>query len=123
MNRMALRAIAAAGMTLAMTDPTPKPAKTESGLVSGTAGRNGAISVFKGIPFAAPPVGALRWHAPMPPASWTGVRKGDAFSPSCIQNIVTERKPWTYEFMAHGEISEDCLYLNVWTPAASPAAR
>ena len=47
----------------------------------------------------------------------------DAFSPSCIQSIVAERKPWTYEFMTHGEISEDCLDLNVWTPATSAAAR
>jgi hypothetical protein len=47
----------------------------------------------------------------------------NAFSPSCIQSIVAERKPWTYEFMTHGEISEDCLYLNVWTPATSTAAR
>lgn len=55
----------------------------------------------------------------MPPAYWAGVLKADHFAPSCMQDIVTERKPWTYEFMAHGEISEDCLYLNVWTPAKS----
>jgi carboxylesterase type B len=52
-----------------------------------------------------------------------GVRKSDTFSPSCVQTIVTEKKPWTYEFMAHGDVSEDCLYLNIWTPAASPSAR
>ena len=123
MNRLAAATIAAACLTLAMTDAASKPVKTASGLVSGIAGRNPSISVFKGIPFAAPPVGPLRWHAPTAPAAWTGVRQGDAFSPSCIQTIVTEKKPWTYEFMAHGEVSEDCLYLNVWTPAGSPSAR
>ena len=123
MNRLAVAAIAAACATLAMTDAAPKAVTTASGLVSGTAGRNPAISVFKGIPFAAPPVGPLRWQAPMPAARWSGVRKSDAFSPSCIQTIVTEKKPWTYEFMAHGEVSEDCLYLNIWTPAPSASAR
>src|SRR6266849_5282366 len=123
MNRLAAAAIAAACLTLAMTEATRKPVKTASGLVSGTARRNPAISVFKGIPFAAPPVGPLRRQAPTATAPWAGVRKGDAFSPSCIQTIVTERKPWTYEFMAHGEVSEDCLYLNIWTPAPSPSAR
>lgn len=91
----------------------------ESGAISGTAGTDPSITLFKGIPFAAAPKGDLRWRPPMPPAKWTGVFKADHFAPSCMQNIVTERKPWTYEFMAHGEISEDCLYLNVWTPAKS----
>ncbi len=119
MIRMTIGAIAIAGLALAMADAPQTPVKTAPGLVSGTAGRNSAIAVFKGIPFAAPPVGPLRWRAPAAPAAWTGVRKADAFSPSCIQTIVTEKKPWTYEFMAHGEVSEDCLYLNVWTPSPS----
>jgi para-nitrobenzyl esterase len=122
MNRLLAATITATCLSFAATAAAPKPVKTASGVVSGTAGRNSTISVFKGIPFAAPPVGPLRWHAPTAPASWTGVRKADAFSPNCIQTIVTEKKPWTYEFMAHGEVSEDCLYLNIWTPAASPAA-
>jgi len=93
--------------------------RTASGLVEGVPGTDPALRVFKGIPFAAPPVGNLRWRPPQPPVPWQGVRKADHFCASCIQNIVTERKPWTYEFMAHNEISEDCLFLNVWTPAKS----
>ncbi len=100
-----------------------EPLRLKQGLVSGIAGTNESIAVFKGIPFGAPPVGPARWRAPEPAAGWSGVRKADTFSPSCIQTIVAERKPWTYEFMTHGEVSEDCLYLNVWTPATSSTAR
>jgi carboxylesterase type B len=100
-----------------------QPVKVEGGLLSGVAGKNPAIAVFKGIPFAAPPVGERRWRAPKPVVPWPGVRKADAFGLSCIQNIVNERKPWTYEFMTHTGISEDCLFLNVWTPAASASGR
>ena len=96
-----------------------QPVKVTGGLVSGLPGTDQSIAVFKGIPFAAPPVGGLRWRAPQPVAPWQGVRKADGFSASCVQSIVQERAPWTYEFMAHNEISEDCLHLNVWTPAKS----
>ena len=51
------------------------------------------------------------------------MRKAEAFGPSCIQTIVHERKPWTYEFMTHGEVSEDCLFVNIWTPATSVSER
>jgi len=78
---------------------------------------------FKGIPYAAPPVLDRRWKAPGPVAEWEGVRTADKFGASCIQNIVQERKPWTFEFMTHGEISEDCLYANIWTAAKSPKER
>jgi len=97
--------------------------RTTGGLVSGVPGSDPAVTVFKGIPYAAPPVGDLRWRPPQPPPAWQGVRKAAEFSPSCIQLIVEERKPWTYEFMTHNQISEDCLYLNVWTPAKSAAER
>jgi para-nitrobenzyl esterase len=100
-----------------------KPVRTTAGLVSGVPARNPGVIAYKGIPFAAPPVGALRWKAPQPPASWDGVRKAEAFSASCIQAIVEEKKPWTYEFMTHGEVSEDCLYVNVWTPARVSSER
>src|SRR6185369_8208482 len=91
--------------------------KTRSGLLAGVSGRDTSITVFKGVPYAAPPVGELRWKAPKPAAAWQGIRKADKFPAACIQNIVQERKPWTYEFMAHDTVSEDCLYLNIWTPA------
>jgi carboxylesterase type B len=96
-----------------------QPVKVTGGLVSGAPGRDPSITVFKGIPFAAPPVADLRWRAPQAVVPWQGVRKADKFSASCIQNIVQEHLPWTYEFMTHNEISEDCLYLNVWIPAKS----
>ena len=100
-----------------------QPVKVDGGLVSGVADRDPSIVAFKGIPFAAPPVGDLRWRAPKPVVPWQGVRSADKFSASCIQNIVAERKPWTYEFMAHGDISVDCLYLNIWTGAKQPAEK
>jgi len=59
----------------------PEPVKTDAGLVSGVAGTSDAIRVFKGIPFAAPPVGPLRWRAPQPPAKWEGVRRADRGRP------------------------------------------
>ena len=78
----------------------------EGGLVEGSV--EDGIHVFKGIPFAAPPVGDLRWKAPLPVLPWEGVRKADTFAPACPQ----PSNP------ASGmETSEDCLYLNVWTPA------
>jgi para-nitrobenzyl esterase len=94
------------------------PVKVTGGEVSGVSGRDASITAFKGIPFAAPPVGELRWRAPQPVVAWSGVKTADKFGASCMQTIVTEKKPWTYEFMAHNDVSEDCLYLNVWTAAA-----
>ena len=95
----------------------------EGGRLAGIRGKDPSITVYKGIPFAAPPVGDLRWRAPKPVIPWQGVRKADQFGASCIQNIVNEHKPWTYEFMTHTEVSEDCLFLNVWTGAKSSAER
>jgi para-nitrobenzyl esterase len=100
-----------------------QPVKVEGGRISGAPGRDASVMVFKGVPYAAPPVGDLRWHATKPVVPWQGIRKADQFGNSCIQNIVAERKPWTYEFMTHTDISEDCLFLNVWTSAKSPTER
>jgi para-nitrobenzyl esterase len=100
-----------------------QPVQVDGGAVRGVPGRDPSITAFKGIPFAAPPVGDLRWREPKPMVSWNGVRKAAEFGSSCIQTIRDELKPWTYEFMTHNQISENCLYLNVWTTATSAAEK
>ena len=82
---------------------------TESGAISGVS--ENELSVYKGMPFAAPPIGDLRWRAPIPVATWTGTRKADTFASACMQVGVSmpgETPP---------AVNEDCLYLNIWTPA------
>jgi para-nitrobenzyl esterase len=112
-------------LALALASPiASQPVKVDGGLVSGAAGdKYPAITVFRGIPFAAPPVGEGRWREPAPVKPWNGVRRADRFGASCIQQIRDVLKPWTYEFMTHNEISEDCLYLNVWTGAKTAGER
>lgn len=84
----------------------PATIKVEEGLLQG-ANENG-LTVYKGIPFAAPPVGELRWRAPQPPAKWEGIKQAVKFAPAPMQG----GNPPSGK-------SEDCLYLNVWTPAKS----
>jgi para-nitrobenzyl esterase len=92
--------------------------RIDSGLISGKTDSSGQVKVFKGIPFAAPPLGEFRWKAPQPIQPWEGIK-------SCTENPAApmQRPPapffaWTSEFLIPTEpISEDCLYLNVWTAA------
>ena len=80
------------------------------------------VSAFLGVPFAAPPVGDLRWRAPQPPLAWKGVRAADRFGASCLQAVSPAGfGPWKHEYVVQGAVSEDCLFLNVWTPAQSGA--
>ena len=109
-----------AGLALAAKDKTV--VTTDAGQLSGVTDANGVTS-YKGIPFGAPPVGKLRWQAPQPVAHWTGVRKADHFGNACYQDEAHSRLPWTEPFMEQGPVSEDCLYLNVWTAAKSPRER
>jgi para-nitrobenzyl esterase len=92
----------------------PQTVQIDTGTVSGIPGTNPAVAVFKGIPFAAPPVGDLRWKPPAPPAKWIGELKADHFGPSCMQSVRATAA-------VKREVSEDCLFLNVWTAAKSPA--
>lgn len=88
----------------------PPPVKVDSGLVQGTS--EGGLTVYRGIPFAAPPVADLRWRAPQPADRWEGVRQATQFAPGCMQG----GNPPSGK-------SEDCLYLNVWTPAKTAQDR
>ncbi|MPZ18327.1 MAG: carboxylesterase family protein [Luteitalea sp.] len=97
------------------SDPGAPAARvtTGNGLVEGITEASG-IRVFKGIPYAAPPVGELRWKPPQPVSDWEGVRAADRFAAQCMQQRV-------YDDMVfrNDGVSEDCLYLNVWTPETS----
>ena len=97
--------------------------ETKYGKMAGEKDAATGVAVFKGIPYAAAPVGELRWRVPEPPRAWTGVRKADQFSAACMQRISPKQLgPWTVEFLTENRVSEDCLYLNVWTPEASAGA-
>jgi para-nitrobenzyl esterase len=112
MNRLFLMILAAG--TIA-SGAIPEPVSIDTGLVSGASTSRDDVRVFKGIPYAAPPTGNLRWRAPQPAAHWDGIRKGDQFGPVCMQN----RGP-----NATGPApSEDCLYANGWTAAKSATER
>jgi para-nitrobenzyl esterase len=90
-----------------------KEVRIESGLLSGSL-ENGLL-VYRGVPYAAPPVGELRWKSPQPPPAWQGVRSAQEFGPPCIQsNRAISYLPAP---------SEDCLTLNIWTPAQTASAR
>ncbi len=91
---------------------------TPSGKLAGV--RNGEILSFRGVPFAKPPVGVLRWRMAEPCAPWPGVRDASRFGPACPQ-AVSQIETFTGGMM--GEQSEDCLYLNIWTPALDGAKR
>jgi para-nitrobenzyl esterase len=84
--------------------------KTESGAVEGTSNADG-VRAFLGIPYGAPPVGALRWQAPQPVPPWTGIKRATTFGARCMQG------PIFGDMVFRDQPSEDCLYLNVWAPA------
>jgi para-nitrobenzyl esterase len=95
-------------------------AKITNGKIQGLLNATKTVRVFKGIPFAAPPVGNLRWKSPEPVQNWKGIKQCTAFSASPVQNKPLPFYCWSEEFIAQPEpISEDCLYLNVWTSPKS----
>jgi para-nitrobenzyl esterase len=113
----ATAAVLALGSWAAVGDAVADEVRTKAGVVAGAAEADGVVRSFLGVPFAAPPVGDLRWREPQPVAPWTGVRKADAFGPRCVQGRIFD------DMVFRDEPSEDCLYLNVWTPARSAAEK
>jgi para-nitrobenzyl esterase len=115
--RTLVTASAVAALTLASSsawaaDPL---VKTTSGPISGA--EAAGVAAFKGVPFAAPPVGDLRWRAPQAPKAWISPREAKAYGPDCMQN------PFPGDAAPLGVTpAEDCLYVNVWTPKAALAA-
>ncbi|MEB4675628.1 carboxylesterase/lipase family protein [Enterobacteriaceae bacterium G50] len=95
-----------------MHNPSTPLAEIRQGTLLGLVDEN--IHLWRGIPFAQPPIGPLSWRAPRPVQPWSGVRQADTFSASCWQNIDYCRELGGGD---PGRFSEDCLYLNVWSPA------
>jgi para-nitrobenzyl esterase len=102
----------------AVTARAADQVKIASGTLQGTTVAGTNVRAFLGIPFAAPPVGKLRWLAPQPVKPWKGVRQANAFGPRCMQRRIFS----DMVFRDKGP-SEDCLYLNVWTPATSASEK
>ena len=125
-NRLFVLALALAGLIIpgigdagaaASSAPSPR-VQTAGGTVEGI--RDGDLAVFKGLPYAAPPVDELRWRAPEPVQPWQGVRKADAFGKACMQAPGAALAAGAGDI---GPMGEDCLTLNIWTPGTGSARR
>ena len=114
--------LAASALVVAMSTgartAAPDRVKIAGGTIEGTGPQGSGVREFKGIPFAQPPVGDLRWSPPQPVKDWTAVRQTTKFGPRCMQASLFG----DMSFRSDG-MSEDCLYLNVWTPAKSASER
>jgi para-nitrobenzyl esterase len=128
MKTTSLTLAIAAALVAAYSVTTPAaisdPVTTASGKLSGVTLKSG-VRAFKGIPFGAPPVGDLRWKEPQPVAKWEGVRKSDQFGNVCVQPSQPNRMPnnVTVDLPDSPKVSEDCLYLNLWTSARNARDR
>ncbi|HEV3484356.1 MAG TPA: carboxylesterase family protein, partial [Vicinamibacterales bacterium] len=116
-NRAFVTVASMVAATLTLTAAAAAQVKTSAGLVKGTTADEGRIRIFKGIPFAAAPAGELRWKEPRPAAPWDGVREATEFGRQCMQGPVFSDITFPHP------PSEDCLNLNIWTPAKEPDDR
>ena len=110
MNKRFFLSLASLFLALGLSSQNTVNVRVAEGTLAGT--DSSGVKIFKGVPFAAPPVGNLRWREPQPVAAWQGVRKATQFGPNPMQEAL-------FGDMNFGtkEMSEDCLYLNIWTPA------
>src|ERR1041384_1794828 len=115
-------------MSPSMAADFSEPVKTQEGLVSGVVTAPSGVHVFKGIPFAASAAGEGRWREPAPRAPWTGGLQADHYAPSCFHKPPVPGAPQN-NLNIIGAVdtdtpeSEDCLYLNLWTPAKTTDAK
>src|SRR3954468_4359835 len=120
MSRRHVMVAAAVVICAALATAAEEPRATVAqGVLHGTT--DNGVAVFRGVAFAAPPIGDLRWAPPKPAVRWgSQPREATTFGPACTQALhTTASGPWTLEYLApveHGT-SEDCLSLNIWTPA------
>jgi para-nitrobenzyl esterase len=109
--------VVAIGAAMTIGSSEAAQVKIDAGTIEGTSTSDGRVRVYKGIPYAAPPIGNLRWQPPRPVVPWVGIRKAIGFGPRCMQGRVFD------DMVFRDGMSEDCLYLNVWTSARSADAR
>ncbi len=119
-NQFMVVLLLALALATGCTDEALEPVQLASGLVSGVpADETGAVIVYRGIPYAAPPVGELRWQPPQPVQPWAGMPVCENFGPACPQ---PHKRIGIYE-ADRAPADEDCLYLNIWAPAGNPTAK
>ena len=111
-----LSSITGYGVAAAQTTAAQTYVKTTGGVVRGMTSADGKLRIFKTIPYAAPPVGELRWQAPRAMVPWEGVKEATTFGPRCLQGQI-------FGDIVFKELSEDCLTLNIWTPAKGTSDR
>ena len=114
-----LAALGVASLPFAAPLRAADEVKVTGGVIEGTVGTDPSVRLFKGVPFAAPPVGTLRWTPPQPVPPWKGVRKADEWGTRCMQGTMFGTPLVTRD----RTMGEDCLYLNVWTTARSAKER
>jgi para-nitrobenzyl esterase len=111
--------LSAAAVLMAASVPAADQVKVTGGILEGTVGADPSVRVFRGVPFAAPPVGDRRWKEPGAVVPWTGVRQADTWGTRCMQGVMFGAPLRTRD----QNMGEDCLYLNVWTTAQAGEKR